>query len=85
MNFGISHEEQGKKAVYALAQDIAFLAQGIEGKTPESIDFEAVLAYLELLKGETTRVQQGVYAKDNSIHYTSGGEISFDKSSSRTR
>lgn len=71
----------GERAVAALAKDIAILANGITGKTPEEIDFDAVLQYIELLKSETERVQQGIYAKDNSIYYTSRGEISFDKNS----
>ena len=73
--------EHGQRAVEALAKDIAILANGITGKTPENIDFNAVLEYLELLKAEAERVSQGIYAKDNSIYYTSGGEISFDKTS----
>jgi len=71
----------GQRAVEALAKDIAILSAGITGKEPENINFDAVLEYLELLKEETKRVQQGIYAKDNSIYYTSGGEISFEKAS----
>lgn len=80
-NMNVNHEEYGKRAVDALANDIAILASGIGGKSPENIDFDAVLEYIELLKAEVERVQQGIYAKDNSIYYTSGGEISFDKAS----
>ena len=71
----------GGRAVENLAKDIAILANGITGKTPEDIDFDSILGYLELLKLETERVKEGIYAKDNSIYYTSGGEISFDKQS----
>ena len=86
INFGINNNNitakiNGEKAVEALAKDIAILANGITGKTPENIDFDSVLGYLELLKLETERVKEGIYAKDNSIYYTSGGEISFDKTS----
>lgn len=73
--------DHGQKAVEALAKDIAILASGISGKTPENLDFDAILEYIELLKAETERVSQGIYAKDNSIYYTSGGEISFEKTS----
>ena len=72
---------QGQIAIEALAKDIAILANGITGKTPENINFDAVLEYIELLKAETERVKDGIYAKDNSIYYTSGGEISFENSS----
>lgn len=48
-------------------------------KAQENIDFTAVLEYIELIKAEAKRVSQGIYAKDNSIYYTSGVEISFDK------
>ena len=78
-NKNITEKINGSKAVEALAKDIAILANGITGKTPEEIDFESVLGYLELLKNETERVKEGIYAKDNSIYYTSGGEISFNK------
>jgi len=71
----------GEKAIERLAKDIAILANGITGKKAENIDFETVLEYLELLKLETERIKEGNYAKDNSIYYTSGGEISFDKKS----
>ena len=74
-------ESQGKKAVEFLSKDIALLANGIVGKEPENINFDAVQEYLDLLKTEVERVHQGIYAKDNSIYYTSGGEISFDNSS----
>lgn len=73
--------DHGQIAVEALAKDIAILANGITGKTPENINFDAVLEYIELLKSETERVKKGIYAKDNSIYYTSGGEISFEKNS----
>ena len=71
--------DHGQSAVEALAKDVAILASGITEKTPENLDFNAVLEYIELLKNEAERVSQGIYAKDNSIYYTSGGEISFDK------
>lgn len=71
--------DHGQRAVEALAKDVAILASGITGKTPEKLDFNAVLEYIELLKNEAERVSQGIYAKDNSIYYTSGEEISFDK------
>jgi len=72
-------EIHGKRAVEALAKDIAILANGISGKTPDTIDFNAVNGYLDLIKSEVERVQQGIYAKDNSIYYSTGGEISFEK------
>ncbi len=75
----------GKKAVEFLAKDIAFLANGITGKEPENIDFNAVEEYLDLLKLEVSRVQEGIYAKDNSIIYTNGDKISFDNKSSKTK
>ena len=86
INFGNNNQNiiskiNGERAVENLAKDIAILANGITGKTPEDIDFDSVLGYIELLKLETERVKAGIYAKDNSIYYTSGGEITFDKSS----
>ena len=71
--------DHGKRAVDALAKDAAAMAYALIGKTPEEINLDAVLEYLELLKSETERVKDGIYAKDNSILYTSGGKISFDK------
>lgn len=82
MNFGINNLPQknnGQKAMEYLAKDIAILANGITGKTPEDVDFDSVLGYLELLKNEVERIKEGIYAKDNSIYYTSGEEITFDK------
>ena len=85
MNFGINNKNftttkiNGQKSVEALAKDIAILANGITGKTPEDIDFDSVLGYLELLKNEVERIKEGIYAKDNSIYYTSSEEITFDK------
>lgn len=78
-------EVHGKKAVEALANDILVLARGISGKSPESIDFDVVKEYIDLLKLEADRVQHGIYAKDNSILYTSGDEISFDKLSTKSK
>ena len=57
------------------------MVNGTTGKKPEDIDFDSILGYLELIKLETERVKEGIYAKDNSLYYTSGGEISFDKQS----
>lgn len=80
MDYMPNHDQNhGQKAVTYLVKDITILAEGINGKTPEEIDFNVVLEYLDLLKAEATRVAQGMYAKDNSIYYTSGGEISFEK------
>ena len=86
INFGNNNQNitakiNGERAVENLAKDIAILANGITGKTPEDIDFDSILGYLELLKLETERVKEGIYAKDNYIYYTSGGKISFDKQS----
>ena len=53
----------GQKAVEALAKDIAILANGISGRNPEELDFNAILEYVELLKNEAERVQEGIYAK----------------------
>lgn len=75
----LNYVEHGKRAVEALTKDVIIWVNGIPGKTPGTIDFDAVQEYLELLKSEFKRVEQGIYAKDNSIYYTSGGKISFDK------
>ena len=77
-NFETSNINHGQKAVETLAKDVAYLAASITGKSPENINFEAMIEYLELLKNETERVQQGIYAKDNSILYANGGEFSFE-------
>ena len=76
--FEAPNGNHGQQAVEALAKDVAYLAAQITGKSPESINFEAMIEYLELLKNEAKRVQQGIYAKDNSILYTCGGEFSFE-------
>ena len=68
MNFNsetFGAEVHGKKAVDALVNDILVLARGISGKSPETIDFDVVKEYIDLLKLEADRVQQGIYAKDN--------------------
>ena len=70
----------GKNAVDAFARDVAALAQGVAGKNPEDISFDAIMEYLELLKSEAERVKDGIYARDNSILYTNPDGVSFDKS-----
>ena len=76
-SFEVPNGNHGQRAVEALAKDVAYLAAQITGKSPENINFELMIEYLELLKNEAERVQQGIYAKDNSILYTCGGEFSF--------
>ena len=69
----------GKKAVEAFAKDVAALAGGITGKKPEDIEFAAVIEYLELLKNEAEKIQNGIYAKDNSILNACPEGITFEK------
>ena len=75
----MNDNNHGKKAVEALAKDVAALASGLTGRNPEDIEFAAVIEYLELLKSEATKVQNGVYAKDNSILYACPEGITFEK------
>ena len=82
MDYNIgNNQDYGVKAVNALARDIMILANGITDKSPESIDFAVVKHYLDLVKEEVNRVESGIYAKDNSIYYTAGDDISFEKES----
>lgn len=81
MSFETPNLNPGQQAVENLAKDVAYLAANITGKNPENINFEAMIEYLELLKNEAVRVQQGIYAKDNSILYSCGGEFSFENQS----
>ncbi len=61
-----------------LIEDINVLSQGLKDKSLSEIDFDKVIEYLDLLKSEAERVKNGIYAKDNSIHYVNG-DISFEK------
>ncbi len=65
-------------AMNLFRRDVLALANGIADKRPGDIDFAAIQEYLDLLKAEAKRVESGIYARDNSITYTSG-EVSFDK------
>lgn len=65
-------------AMNLLRRDVLELANAIADKRPGDIDFAAMQEYLDLLKAEAKRVEDGIYARDNSITYTSG-KISFDK------
>jgi len=76
-----NNQNHGVNAVNVLVRDIMILANGIADKSPENIDFAVVKQYLDLVKEEVNRVESGIYAKDNSIYYTAGEDISFEKES----
>ena len=80
----LSTVDHGMKSVNAFAEDVVALANGVVGRSPENLDWNKVRNYLELLSNEAERIESGIYAKDNSILYTSPDGISFDKEESKT-
>lgn len=53
-----------------LKKDFAILLKGIEGKTLDEINLDAVIELLEMLKREVANVRDGIRARDNFISYT---------------
>ena len=63
-------ENHDERTVELLKRDFAILLKGIEGKSLDEINFDAVIEFLEALKDEVAKVRDGSRARDNFISYT---------------
>lgn len=66
-----NHDE---RTVEFLKRDFAILLKGIEGKSLNEINLDAVIEILERLKYEVENVKAGFVARDNFISYTMNPE-----------
>ena len=72
-------QDYGKTAVNTLARDLKTIASLIEGKDPSELNFAAIKEAINLVGVEAEKVENGIYANDNSPFYTADEEISFSK------